>query len=232
MGGPILRGYEIAACVTALVLGCLAARDARSSSPLVHRHAVALEVGVWSQTTEARVETLPAGVTTSVGGEGVLAGLSYRYWLEEVLALAISVRAHDLEIRKETDLTGTAARSAAVSSLLIGVRYYFPPSARGGAVRPCLGGDVGLFRGSQDEVITGAAVIVNSRTEQAFGGRLGLGVDFALGHHFLVGVGTGYDLMLDFGEPIAGSRNYSGPEFSFGFGYVFGREVADNQTRP
>ncbi len=44
---------------------------------------------------------------------------------------------------------------------------------------------------------------------------------------------VGYNLMSDFDEAVGGSRNDSGPEFSLGFGYVFGGgDAARPQNRP
>lgn len=49
-----------------------------------------------------------------------------------------------------------------------------------------------------------------------------MGVDFVLGSHFMPGIALSYNLMSDFDKPIGGSKNYGGPEFSFGISYLFG----------
>jgi len=57
----------------------------------------------------------------------------------------------------------------------------------------------------------------------AFGGQLGAGIDFILSPHFMAGIAGGYNIMADFEEPIGGSVNYGGPEFSIGLSYLFGQ---------
>lgn len=61
-----------------------------------------------------------------------------------------------------------------------------------------------------------------SRSEGAFGVRLGGGIDFLLGQSFKLGANAGYDLMTDFSKPIGARKNYSGPEFSLSFGIILG----------
>ncbi|MCP4600285.1 MAG: hypothetical protein GY847_07095, partial [Proteobacteria bacterium] len=61
--------------------------------------------------------------------------------------------------------------------------------------------------------------------ETAFGGQLAAGLDFVTGRNFMMSAGFGWNLMSDFNEPIGGSKNYSGPEFSFGFSWLFGKGV-------
>jgi hypothetical protein len=76
--------------------------------------------------------------------------------------------------------------------------------------------------GSQVATDVGAIVTAEARTEPAIGGELGGGVDFLLGRHFVTSVGLGFVLMTDFEQQIGGSDNYSGPQLTLGFGYVFG----------
>jgi hypothetical protein len=59
----------------------------------------------------------------------------------------------------------------------------------------------------------------------AIGGQIGAGVDFVLGRHFMIGVAVCYNALTDFKEPIGGSKNYGGPEFTIGFGYLFGKGI-------
>jgi len=83
---------------------------------------------------------------------------------------------------------------------------------------------VGPFVGQQEKTEEGVfGVIVESRSLTVFGGQVGAGVDFILSRHFMLGVGLGYNLMADFDEPIGGSKNYSGPEFSVGLSFLFGK---------
>jgi len=160
-------------------------------------------------------------------GSGFLGGLTYGHWLEEDLALTITVGAMALEAETRVTVSGTSAHAAAVGSFLLGLRHYFSSSTGRSPVRPYLGGGVGIYRGSQDDVISGTTVLATSRQETAFGGRLAVGSDFLLSRHFLTGLAAGYNLMTDFEAPIGGSRNYGGPEMSLDLSYLFGSGAAD-----
>ncbi len=105
--------------------------------------------------------------------------------------------------------------------MLFGVKYYLPKSTYGTSVRPFLKAAVGPFMGRQSKTLVFLFVTADSRSETAFGGQLGGGVDFVLSRRFLLGVNLGYNLMSDFDQPIGGSDNYSGPEFSFGLSFLF-----------
>ncbi len=61
-----------------------------------------------------------------------------------------------------------------------------------------------------------------SRTEAVFGGQVEAGIDFLLGRRVMTGLRFAYDLMSDFQQPIGGCRNYSGPEFTIGLGFLIG----------
>ena len=206
----------------AVLLVSLVATATAAGHPLAHRHALAVNLGAWSPTADVRVEAIPGTLTTSVGGDGLLGGVSYAYFLEEDIALSVSVNVHDVDLSTEIVPGRVSTHSAAVGCVLFGLQYYVPASTRAGSVRPYLGGGIGVYNGDQDDVVVGTIVAVSSRSAHAFGGRLGVGVDFGLGRHFLLGVATKYHLMTDFGQPIAGRRNYSGPEFSGSIGFVFG----------
>ncbi len=206
-----------------LIATCLIAfappADAQS---LAGRHRLGLRLGAWNQTADVRVEAVSPTVSTSVGNNGMLGGVSYGYWLNDDLALDIDIGALTLDAETLVNTAGVSTNFAAVGEVLLGMRRYLTASAEHTTVRPYLGAGVGVFRGSQDDVVTGVSVVVSSREETAMGGRLGVGIDVFPSRRFMVGLGVGYNLMADFDEPIAGSRNYSGPVVSFDFAYLFG----------
>ena len=47
------------------------------------------------------------------------------------------------------------------------------------------------------------------------------GLDFLMGSIFKLGLTAGYHLLGDFERPIGSETNYSGPEYSLIFGFVF-----------
>ena len=192
---------------------------------LEKRHQLEIRVGAWNQVTDNRTEISATGVTTSVGGSGFLGGFGYGYWLSEGTALNISIGFMAVDLTADAGIVGVTTKNSTVTPILMGVRQYFPRSTYGSSVRPYVKALVGPYFGHQSITVVNTYVTVESRSQAAMGGILGGGVDFVLGRHFATGMGIGYNLMTDFDEPIGGSVNYSGPEFSFGFSYLFGRGV-------
>jgi hypothetical protein len=189
---------------------------------LEHRHQVALQLGVWNQVNDVRTDIGIGGISTSVGSSGFLGGVSYGYGLSEGLALRVSAGGLAASVETQIDGAGVATETAAVAQLLVGMRYYFPRSTYGSSVRPFVGAAVGTFIGSQVASQVGMAISTESRTEPAMGGEVGGGLDILVGRHFVTSVGFAWALMTDFDQPIGGSDNYSGPQLTLGFGYVFG----------
>jgi len=187
------------------------------------RHQLCLRIGVWNQVTNARTEISEDGVETTVGSNGVLGGIMYSNWLEEDLALTFAISGISFNVNTLTDLTGVLSETSTVSSMLMGVKYYFVNSSLNRAVRPYMKGSAGPFIGSQTSDMVGNSILIESRTEFAFGGQIGAGVDFITSRNFMIGLGGAYNLMSDFGDPIGGSKNYSGPEFAFEFSWLFGK---------
>ena len=206
--------------LTSLVFALVTSAGAIS---LEKRHQLGLRLGMWNQITDTRTEIGIGGVVTSVESSGMLGGIVYCHWLEENLALTFSIGGMALDISTNTGTSGVLTETSGVAVMLMGVKYYFVQSTLASPVRPYFKGSAGPFIGSQSSNEVGATIVNESRTEFAFGGQLGAGVDFITGRHFMMGFGVAYNLMTDFSDPIGGSSNYSGPEFCFEFNWLFGK---------
>jgi Outer membrane protein beta-barrel domain len=193
------------------------------ANTLEKRHQIGLNVGMWNQTTDVRTEIGISGVSTSVGTNGATGAIVYGYWFTEGIAMNISVGGMLADVSSSTGTSGVKSNTSHVASILMGTKFYFPPSTFNGSVRPYFKVSAGPYIGSQSSTSVGIDITVESRTEMAIGGQFGLGADFIIGRHFMAGLGFGYNLMTDFDEPIGGSKNYSGPEFNFNFSYLFGK---------
>ena len=208
--------------VTAIVLALAVNANAVS---LEKRHQLSLKLGMWNQTTSTRVEVGLDGVETSVESSGLLGGIAYGHWLQENLALTFCIEGMALDISTDAGVVGVVTESSTVTSMLLGLKYYFVKSTLVSTVRPYLKGSAGPLTGTQSSSRVGLRVVNEERTESAFGGQIGGGVDIVTSRHFMMGIGMGYNLMSDFSEPIGGSRNYSGPEFGFEFSWLFGKGI-------
>ncbi len=212
---------------TIALTACLLLALAVSSSAisLEKRHQLELRLGMWNQTTDVRTETGIGGVETSVKSSGFVGGIAYGHWLQENMALTFGINGMALDVSTNTGTVGVISETSAVASMLMGLKFYFPGSTLEGSVRPYVSAAAGPYIGSQSSTEVGTTVINKERTETVFGGQVGAGIDFVTSRHFMMSAGFAYNMMSDFDEAIGGSRNYSGPEFRFGFSWLFGRGV-------
>ena len=186
-------------------------------------HQVGIHAGMWSQSTSTRTEVGIGGVETTVGSSGGMAGVSYGYWVHEGFAVRLDVGGMMTDIETDVGIGGVQTKTGSITRILVGGKKSWTSSAFGPRFRPFVSAMIGPFIGNQNETHAGLSVVAESRTETAVGGVISIGSDIRIGSRFMVPVKVGYNLMTDFENAIGGSRNYSGPEFSFGFGVVFGR---------
>jgi hypothetical protein len=188
------------------------------SNTLKGRSTVELSIGLWH---ESRVgnELSTGGILSTAKTSGFLGGLSYAYWVKEDLSVGISAGALAGEATSEVSTRGISQRTSAVLPVLLGLRYYVGESSIDAPVRPFLSAGLGPFIGveAKNELFS-----QESHSETALGTRLGGGIDFLLGQSFKLGATVGYDLMTDFSTPIGARKNYNGPDFSLGVGFLFG----------
>ncbi len=199
-----------------------------SAGGLEKRHQIELRLGLWNQTTESRtdVRTEPIGTTSiSVNSSGFLGGLSYGHWLQENIALQLRAGVLTAEVETETGVYPEITQTATVTQFLLGLKFYLPQANPYSSIRPYAGIFLGSFVGHQARIEEGGATTVNSRLEAAPGGQIAAGADFILGRRIMTSIAAGYNLMADFRQPVGGSDNYSGTEFSFGLSFLFGRGI-------
>jgi hypothetical protein len=212
----IVKSITVLAC---FVLMLVISADAESSPK---PHQLGVKIGIWNQITDARTEVSPANVATSVGSNGFLGGLSYDYRLTDGLALNASIGVMMADVSSEVEGSEVSSGTSMTVTILMGVKRYFAVPTYGSSIRPYAKAGIGPFVGSQSRAeVTRNSIVDYSRTEVAFGGQIGAGVDFVLSPHFASGLTLGYNLIADYNESIGGSKNYSGPELSLGFCYLF-----------
>ena len=186
-------------------------------------HQIGISVGMWNQTTSTRTEAGIGGVETTVGTSGGMGGVSYAYWFNDDLALRVDVAGMLTDIETDAGVDGVESKTGSITRILIGAKKIWVMSDSSPRFRPFLSAMIGPFIGNQSETHAGLTVVSESRTETAVGGALAGGTDIRIGSRFMAIASVGYNLMSDFNHSIGGSRNYSGPEFSFGLGVVLGR---------
>lgn len=143
------------------------------------------------------------------------------HWVDDNVAVTAALTVLDADTEDDVDYYSTYSRESGVVSIQMGARYYFPISANYTPVRPYLAFTAGPVVGTTTERYIDTRIFEETRTEVAFGGYVGGGVDFRMGRHFMIGLSGGYMAMSDFDQPINYDENYSGPEFGLSFGFVF-----------
>lgn len=188
----LLRIYILSAILLAVLALSLQAQ------PLKGKSRIELKGGPWM--INSAVNTGFTGVETSVKSGGILGGIAYGKWLQENLAINISITAFMADLSVKTGVSGVATNNAWVVPILVGVRYYPIPSTLESGWRPYLRAGVGPFIGEESRVKIFTQVIVESRKSTAFGGFLGGGLDILLSKSFILGLDGGYNIMSDFSD--------------------------------
>lgn len=193
---------------------------------LERRSCIALKFAFWHQTSADQIITT-TGVRTTAKSGGFVGALTYSYWLQEKLAFDLSIGILGAEATSSVSNFGVSQRTNAVVPILLGLRYYFPKSTLDSSVRPFVAAAVGPYIGYEAKNEVGGDILVSQGThsETSIGFRIGGGINFVLSRAFMLTTSFGYHVMTDFANPIGGRRNYSGPDFSLGIGFVFGKGV-------
>jgi hypothetical protein len=184
------------------------------------RSRVELRLGVGLRTSTG-TSVGAGGIETKTDAGGVSAGFTYARWASNELAYTVGIGALSVDAKTSVGTGGVETRTAVVVPILVGLRRYLSASNPESGARPFGSVEAGPFIGHESATSVGSTVGVESRGETAFGGRLGLGLDFGTGR-VSFGVHAGYDLMTDFAEPIGGKTNHSGFELGLAVGLSFG----------
>jgi hypothetical protein len=183
---------------------------------------VGFRFGGWYLSDDGQIDR---SVSTVVKSSGMLGGLAYNYWFSESLALDISASLMSAKIKTGGGFLRIFSESTTISSVLFGVRYYFPAGPDGGSARAYVKAAIGPFTGDEGERVSIFFGTSESKSETVVGGHLGAGLDLVMSRKILFALNLGYNFMPDFDQSIGARYNYSGLEFSLGLSFVFGRGV-------
>jgi len=204
---------EVVFAVFLFVPSLLLAQDLSTAG----RSVLGLEFGLWSGIGTSTNVSLQ-GTRVEVDGSGFVGSLSYAYGLEDNLNVTISAGLLAVQAKSTVSVPSISQHVSSVMPILLGVQFYVPRPAPDARVRPFLSAAIGSFIGTE---VKNELFAQESRTETAFGGRLGIGIDFLLGSHFKLVALVGHHMMTDFATPIGGQRHYNGTGFSLGAAYIF-----------
>ncbi len=184
--------------------------NGRSDYPL---HSIDLRISFWNNSQSA-VSVGFYGFSVETGYGGISGELMYNYYPNSIYSFNISAGVMNTEVRVQNFSTYTST----VIPIMMGMNYYFVNSPENSLFRPYISGSIGGLFGT--ESATGI-LNVYTYTETAIGASAGIGSDIILGSLIKLHAEISYNLFTDFSEEIGSRKNYSGPEFSFGIGFMF-----------
>ena len=210
--------FEIAAREQTALRGGFNEGEMRPSPfGLARRSRLELRIGWWSNGFRT-ASSSTGGIGATVGTEDLVMALSYAHWIQENLAVSLTVSV----LEGNVDARVASTKASGILSTLVGIRYYLPQSRSATPLHPFLSAAVGSFIGSRHETRIASTEV---QTMGAFGGQLGGGVDVQMNRHLMLGIKAGYNLMSDFSKPLENRKNYSGLEMNVGISWLFGKGV-------
>ncbi len=190
--------------------------------PLVGRHRIEFIIG-WYGAGLGGSDGQTGVVSTEVGSENLALGLGYSRWLREDLSFGLGFQYMQGKFETSVGVPVTTSTQEMVS-FRVNVRKYLPRSTLRKPYRPFVLLGVGTLVASENKTEVGAGTVGSSATTLgAFGGEVGVGVDFILARHLMLGAKVSYNLVTDFPDTFAGEKNYSGGEFGVNISWLFGK---------
>jgi len=177
------------------------------------KHSVDLRISFWKNSQTA-VSVGFHGVSVETGTGGISGRIMYNYYPNSTYSFNVSAGVMNTEVKVKTLSTYTST----VIPIMMGMKYFFVDSPGSNLFRPYISGSIGGLFGT--ESATGI-LNVYTHTETAIGASAGIGSDIILGSLVKLHADISYNLFTDFSEEIGSRKNYSGPEFSFGIGFMF-----------
>lgn len=187
---------------------------------LKDRSVLEINLGMWGGSKVSNTIGV-SGVQSTANVSSFVGNILYAYGLRENAAVTLSAGVLTAGASANVGVLGVSQQSGTVIPILIGMRYYVPYPESEAKVRPFLSLGIGTYLGYEQNSSVGLTVVQESRSESAFGGRIGAGVDFFVSGYFKFVAGAGYNIMSDFSSTITGRNNFDGGDFSVGVGYAF-----------
>lgn len=175
------------------------------------KNSIDLRVSYWNNSKSGTSIKVPG---VEIGTGGVSGKLMYNFYPDENYAFNVSVGAMSVDVK----VSAFNEYTSTIIPLMMGMKYYFVQSSHSNPFRPYISGSMGILIGRESSV---KILSVKEHTESAMGGYAGIGSDIILGSLVKLHADIGYNMFTDFSEKIGNRKNYSGPEFSFGIGFMF-----------
>ena len=197
------------------------------------KNGIDLNLGFYdnSNVTSTSIVTVINSSEVSNATGGFTGSISYQYWFKNYLSIRIGIGALVTNVENKTyteiepfnNYTGyVKTEVATISSILTGINFFPLQLSDEKRFLPYVsfyaGPYIGVYNKSE---VQNTSVIEETTVQTALGCRTGAGFSVLIGSIFKLGIDFGYNFMGDFDNPIAAKDNYSGPDYSMLFGFVF-----------
>ena len=183
------------------------------------RNRLELMTGMWSNGDASSRAAVGSRATDAFGG------LRYTHYLSETWAVTFSI--HGFEASSDTTVSPgfVSTGGTGAAALPVGVRWNpFKGEHRLDSVKPYVTVAAGPVIGSESTNFVGrGTVTTNNSTRATFGTHFGGGVDVHVARSVSLGLGAGYNAMVNFSEPLGGHKNFNGVQMSMSIGWLFGK---------
>ena len=177
------------------------------------KHSIDLRFSMW-RNSSSDVSVKYTGVSIDVGGGNTGGRIMYNYYPNSDFAFTFSAGVLSAQVNVNT----ISSYTSTIIPVMMGAKYFLVSEDVDQPFKPYLSGMVGLLHGAESGI---KILSVNQHSETAMGGYFGIGTDVILGSLIKLHTDLGYNLFTEFKQPIGSKDNYSGPEFSFGIGFMF-----------
>jgi hypothetical protein len=197
------------------------------------KNGIDLNLGFYdnSNVTSTSIVTVINSSEVSNATGGFTGSISYQYWFKNYLSIRIGIGALVTNVENKTyteiepfnNYTGyVKTEVATISSMLTGINFYPLQLSDEKRFLPYISLYAGPYIGvyNKSEVLN-TSVREETLVETTLGCRTGAGFSILIGSIFKLGIDFGYNFMGDFDSPIGVEKNYSGPDYSMLFGFVF-----------
>ena len=179
--------------------------------------------GLWLASGN-NVEITHGGIVRSEISTAFLGSAGVDYHISEDFLVGVSAGIIAAKVSVQADPPHRSEQSEVVIPVLFGVKYYSHFHSFDSTLHPFLSLSLGSFIGlvSKEDVETELV-----RSEPAFGGKIGAGIEKRIGENFVLSLNGALYLVSNYAGAIAGRRNFNGSELSIGFGILLGGGVPE-----
>jgi len=225
----ITDGSRIVLAASQFGVAAIEPTQLRGGGPPALRYAVTgrnrleLVMGMWRSGRSSSIGT----VSTS-NGTDAFGGLRYTHYVSERLSVSFGIHGFEGSNGTSVGRGFVSTNNTGAAFMPVGIRWNpIKGEHRLESLKPYLTVAAGPVIGAQSANFVGnGTVTTDNSTRATFGTHFGGGFDVHVARSISLGLGVGYNAMVNFSEPLGGHKNFNGVQMSMGIGWLFGKGYA------